>query len=98
MSGKIFISYRRDDSRYPTRMIYDACARGLLRENIFMDVDSIAPGVDFVRALERWVEQCEVFLVLMGPNWSGAIFAGLLKLRVRSLRTKMSLGEALPLA
>jgi hypothetical protein len=72
MAGKIFISYRRDDSRYQARMIYDAFARGLPRENIFMDVDTIAPGVDFVRVLEGWVSQCEALLVLMGPHWSNS--------------------------
>jgi hypothetical protein len=69
MAGKIFISYRRDDSRYQARMIYDAFSRGLPRENIFMDVDTIRPGVDFVRVLEGWVQQCEVLLVLMAENW-----------------------------
>jgi TIR domain len=72
MAGKIFISYRRDDSRYQARGIYDAFARGLPRENIFMDVDTIAPGVDFVRVLEGWVEQCEVLLVLMGRGWANS--------------------------
>jgi hypothetical protein len=73
MAGKIFISYRRDDSRYQARMIYDAIARELPREHIFMDVDTIPPGVDFTRVLEGWVAQCEALLVLMGPNWRTSI-------------------------
>jgi len=52
MPGKIFISYRRDDSRYQARMIYEAFLRGMSRENIFMDVDSIPLGVNFVKVLE----------------------------------------------
>jgi hypothetical protein len=43
MSGKIFISYRRDDSRYQARMIYEAFLRRMPRENVFMDIDTIPP-------------------------------------------------------
>ena len=32
----------------------------------FMDIDTIPLGVNFVKVLEGWVEQCEVLLVLMG--------------------------------
>jgi hypothetical protein len=72
MAGKIFISYRRDDSRYQARMIYEAFLRGLPRENVFMDVDTIPLGVNFVKILEGWVEQCEVLLVLMGAEWANS--------------------------
>ena len=68
MSGKIFISYRRDDSRYQARMIYEAFLRRMPRENVFMDIDTIPLGVNFVKVLEGWVEQCEVLLVLMGET------------------------------
>ena len=72
MSGKIFISYRRDDSRYQARMIYEAFLRGMPRENVFMDIDTIPLGVYFVKVLEGWVEQCEVLLVLMGTGWANS--------------------------
>jgi hypothetical protein len=72
MSGKIFISYRRDDSRYQARMIYEAFLRGMPRENVFMDIDTIPLGVNFVKVLEGWVEQCEVLLVLMGAGWANS--------------------------
>jgi len=66
---KVFISYRRDDSKYQARMIYKAFARVLPNDHIFMDVDSIPPGEDFVEILERWVDSCDVLLALIGPNW-----------------------------
>jgi len=69
MAGKIFISYRRDDSRYQAQRIYDAFLRRLPRETIFMDVDAIPLGANFVKVLEGWVEQCDVLLVLMGAGW-----------------------------
>ena len=56
---KVFISYRRDDSRYQAREIFRALTRALPREHVFMDVDTIQPGENFVKKLEQWVEQCD---------------------------------------
>src|SRR5262249_51525356 len=41
---RVFISYRRYDSKYQARMIYAAFAQSVSRDNVFMDVDSIPPG------------------------------------------------------
>jgi formylglycine-generating enzyme required for sulfatase activity len=70
---KVFISYRRHDSRYQARMIYNAFQRALPREHLFMDIDSIPPGADFVEILERWVGECEVMLALIGSGWIDAV-------------------------
>jgi TIR domain-containing protein len=68
----IFISYRRHDSRWQARMIYDALQRVLPRERLFMDIDSIPPGADFVEILEGWVGACEIMLALIGAGWIDA--------------------------
>jgi TIR domain len=70
MVAKVFISYRRDDTKYQARMIYNAFRAVVPRDSIFVDVDSIPPGVDYVEFLEGWVEQCEVLLALIGPGWA----------------------------
>ncbi len=67
--ARIFISYRRQDSRYQARSIYSAFVREVGPENVFMDVDSIPPGVNFRKILKDWVDQCEVLLALIGPDW-----------------------------
>jgi hypothetical protein len=69
---KIFISYRRDDSRDQARMIHDALRQVLPREHVFMDVDSIRPGADWVVTLESRVGECDIMLVLIGPSWIDA--------------------------
>src|ERR1700730_14572827 len=69
MPNKVFISYRREDSQYQARRIYDAFVHALPPDTVFMDIDSIAPGADFVEILEGWVQQCEVLLALIGPRW-----------------------------
>src|SRR5262245_28003345 len=37
-----------------------------------MDVDSIAPGLDFVRVLEEQVGQCDALLAVIGKGWIDA--------------------------
>ena len=69
MAGKIFISYRREDSKYPATRIYEALSRELSRESVFIDVDNIPPGANFVKVLEGWVERCDVLLALIGAGW-----------------------------
>jgi TIR domain len=73
MPNKVFISYRREDSRYQAHRIYDAFVRALPPDTVFMDIDTIPPGADFVEILEGWVQQCDVLLALIGPNWLGSI-------------------------
>jgi formylglycine-generating enzyme required for sulfatase activity len=70
MSGKIFLSYRRDDSRWPTLSLYNLLAQSFPRERLFMDVEGyIKPGDDFVEVLETQVSACEVMVVVIGAQW-----------------------------
>jgi formylglycine-generating enzyme required for sulfatase activity len=70
MSGKIFLNYRRDDSRWPTLSLYNLLAQVFPREQLFMDVEGhIRPGDDFVEVLEQQVSACEVMIVVIGPQW-----------------------------
>jgi len=68
-TGKIFISYRRDDSASDTGRIYDRLVQEFGRDNIFKDVDSIPFGVDFAQYIDQEVGRCQVLLVVMGKNW-----------------------------
>jgi hypothetical protein len=69
MSGQIFISYRRDDASFPAGRIYDHLMKSFPRNQIFMDVDNLDPGVDFVEAIESSVGSCEVFVAVIGRRW-----------------------------
>ena len=51
MLGGVFISYRREDSGGYAGRIYDRLASRLNRKNVFIDVDDIEPGFDFVEVL-----------------------------------------------
>jgi hypothetical protein len=69
--AKVFISYRREDSKWPARQLYNSFLRHLPRGQVFIDIDSIPPGADFVEILEHQVEECEIVLALIGPGWIG---------------------------
>src|ERR1700694_5701031 len=69
MAGGIFINYRRGgDSGKPVRLC-DRLLEAFQPEQLFMDVDSVPPGVDFVRMLEEKVSQCDVLLAVIGKDW-----------------------------
>ena len=72
MAGKIFINYRRDDSGGTAGRLHDRLAQTFGRKNLFMDVDHIPAGVDFVEYLPSQVAACDVFLAIIGPNWLDA--------------------------
>ena len=68
MSG-IFISYRREDSAAYAGRLYDWISQHFGKENIFIDVDTIQPGEDFVEAVEQKVGGCDALLALIGKDW-----------------------------
>jgi len=70
--GKIFISYRREDSKWQAGPIYDSFCRALSRERVFIDIDSIPLGLDFHKILKDEVNKCAVQLALIGPAWIDA--------------------------
>lgn len=69
--NKIFISYRRDDSSGHVGRLHDALVHHLGADCVFMDIDSIAPGADFVQVLQYSLEQSAVVVVVMGGRWVG---------------------------
>ena len=72
MADKIFINYRRDDSAGTAGRLHDRFVQTFGRKNLFMDVDHIPAGVDFVDYLRSQVAACDVFLAVIGPNWLDA--------------------------
>lgn len=68
MAAKIiFISYRREDSAGYAGRIRDWLLKG--GSNVFMDVDSIKLGWNFVDALAEEVAKCSALLAVIGRNW-----------------------------
>jgi hypothetical protein len=72
MAGGIFISYRRDDSRHAAGRLVDRLAQTYDRDQLFMDVDAIEPGLDFLKVINEKVAACDVLLAVIGPTWLDA--------------------------
>ena len=68
----IFISYRRDDSAGYAGRLYDRLKAHFGADSVFMDVEEIEPGTDFVEAIEGAVASCQVLIVLIGNEWLNA--------------------------
>ena len=69
MSGRIFISYRRQDSAGYAGRLFDRLSNHFGQANIFMDIDTIELGVDFVQKIQEAVTSCDVLLAIIGPIW-----------------------------
>jgi hypothetical protein len=69
MSGQIFISYRREDSAAWSGRLSDRLKSRFPSNQIFMDVDTLDPGVDFVEAVEEVVGACDVLIAVIGSRW-----------------------------
>ena len=69
MKGGIFISYRREDAAGYAGRLYDRLAAHFGDDHVFMDVEGIEAGADFVDAIERAVGACEILIVIIGNDW-----------------------------
>jgi cytolethal distending toxin subunit A len=69
MTGGIFINYRRDDAFGTAGRLRDHLVRDRRSNGVFMDVDNIPAGVDFVDYLNGQLAACEVLLAVIGPHW-----------------------------
>ena len=67
--GGVFICYRREDSGGYAGRIYDRLAKRLGRTNVFIDVDNIPPGLDFVDVLSERVGACTALIAIIGRDW-----------------------------
>jgi len=68
MTG-IFISYRRQDSQSAAGRLADDLKERLSTTRIFRDIETIAPGEDFVDAIRKALDECGVLIAVIGPRW-----------------------------
>lgn len=64
-----FISYRRQDSGGHAGRLMDRLAARFGSDQVFMDVQDIAPGQNFAVAIERTLARCSHVLAVVGPRW-----------------------------
>lgn len=76
----VFISYRRADSEGIAGRICDHLQSRFGRDCVFMDVESILPGVDFREVISLAVRRCNILLAIIGENWLTAARDGMRRL------------------
>ena len=69
MSDQIFLCYRRDDTAGYAGRLYDRLAARFGADRVFMDIDGIDLGTDFVEEIEKAVGSCKIQIVLIGKRW-----------------------------
>lgn len=67
--AKIFINYRRDDSAGYAGRLYDRLAGHFDPDHVFMDIDQIEPGEDFVEVIQEKLKAVQVAVALIGKQW-----------------------------
>ena len=65
----IFLSYRREDTAPVTGRLADLLVDRFGTSRVFMDVDTIGHGQDFVQRINQAVAGCDVLLAPIGPKW-----------------------------
>ena len=68
MSRKLFINYRRDDSRADAGRLYDRL-HARYPGRVFRDVGSLEPGVEWHEAIEKVLGASDACIVIVGREW-----------------------------
>lgn len=69
-SHGIFLSYRRDDAGPYARSLTLQLSQRIPDALIFMDLDSIEPGMDFAEVIDQAVNASAVLVALIGRQWA----------------------------
>lgn len=65
----IFISYRREESAYVAAAVAEKLAGRFGAKSVFLDIDNIPIGVDFLQYLHGAIVHADIVLVLIGDHW-----------------------------
>lgn len=65
----VFLSYRRDDTADYAKRIYDQLAGKFGSELVYLDVEDIPLGVDFIEHITEVLEAAAYVLIAIGPRW-----------------------------
>ena len=66
---RIFISYRRDDSAGHTGRLYDRLIDHFGQGQVFMDVDTVQPGLDYIQVVHEAIGTCDGLIAVIGREW-----------------------------
>lgn len=67
---RIFLSYRRQDSQGETGRLHDQLTSAFGPDSVFMDVDNVPYGVDYVDYIHDCLSSVAVVIVVIGEKWA----------------------------
>jgi hypothetical protein len=68
MAGKIFISYRRSETAWAARALFERLWREF-GDRVFIDIEGLTLGTDYTQVIDAHLDGCEVMLALIGATW-----------------------------
>lgn len=66
---RVVISYRRDDASGHAGHLYADLAQRFGEDHVFLDIDNIAPGLDFAEVITDAIHSADVLIVVIGRRW-----------------------------
>ncbi len=66
---KLFISHRRDDHLDDSLFLKLSLVIEFGEGNVFFDQSSILPGEEYLRTIPVRVKECDILVVVIGPDW-----------------------------
>jgi hypothetical protein len=67
--ARIFICYRREDTQGEAGRLYDRLTDTFGASQVFMDIDSVPLGIDFVDRVKEQISNCRAVIVMIGRQW-----------------------------
>jgi hypothetical protein len=68
-STLLFLCYRRDDTQDAAGRLYDRLTATFGVDRIFIDIDSLPLGIDFVDHVREQIARCSAVIVMIGRQW-----------------------------
>ncbi len=68
-ASQFFISYRREQSAWPGRILCGELTKRFGESSVFIDTDSIDAGQQWPHQIENAIRRSSVVFVLIGPGW-----------------------------
>ena len=67
--SSVFVCYRREDTQDAAGRLHDRLVTAYGRERVFMDIDSVPLGIDFVEHVTEQIGKCNAVIVMIGKHW-----------------------------
>lgn len=68
--NKIFVSYRRQNASGEAGRLVDHLQEVFGDDSVFLDVETIEAGLNFIQAIEKALNSCKVLIAMIGPHWA----------------------------